>query len=188
MLEKLFTSKTRIKLLHLFIFSKDSFHLREIERKIKTPVSAVKREIENLQKIGLIKKQKNLYSLDKECQILQELKNILLKTDSLTSELSRHLKKLKIKFAFVFGSFAEDIYTPASDIDLFVIGDIRTTELVKILKSAEKKLDREINPVVWTLPELKRKSKISFIKDIMKKKIVMIHGNENELRRIIEAG
>ena len=59
MLEKLFTSKTRIKILDYLLFHKKETYLREIAKDLKLYPSAVKREIDNLLGLGLIKKQKN---------------------------------------------------------------------------------------------------------------------------------
>ena len=48
MLEKLFTSKTRVKLIQFLLFEQEESNLRGISKKLKIPVSSVKREIDNL--------------------------------------------------------------------------------------------------------------------------------------------
>jgi len=188
MLERLFTSKTRTKLLKIFIFSDRGFRLRELERETKIPVSAVKREISNLSKIGLIQKEKDIYSLNKDCPFLDDLRNIFIKTDALAYELKSSLERLNPEYAFIFGSFADCTYSPTSDVDLFVVGDIRNIEVVKAIKKTESMIKREINPVVLSMAELKKKEKSSFVRDIAKKKLIMVIGKENELRKIIGTG
>jgi predicted nucleotidyltransferase len=184
-LEKLFTSKTRIEVLQHLLFSGKSTHLRKLSNDLKKPVSAVKREVDNLASIGIVKKSENEISINEECNIVLDLRNLFVKTDSFVNPIAKSLEKANLDFAFVFGSFAKGNYTVQSDVDLFIVGDLKQAELLKMLKSAEKEIQREINPVIWSLNELKKNSGKSFVRDIAKGKIIMIKGNENELRKII---
>ncbi|QQS19165.1 transcriptional regulator [Candidatus Saccharibacteria bacterium] len=55
MVEQLFGSKTRVKLLHLFYENPNrSFYVREITRKIDEQINSVRRELANLLNIGII--------------------------------------------------------------------------------------------------------------------------------------
>ena len=67
-----------------------------------------------------------------------------------------------------------------------IIGNLDSFNLYKKLKPAENKIKRDINPVVWTLENLKKEKNSGFVKDIFKKGIIMIKGSEYELKRIIE--
>lgn len=82
-LKTLFTSETRIKILKLFLNSNKMLHLREISRKIKISPIYSSKELKNLEKIGLIKKEKlanlNLYSINKNSKIISELGSIFKK-------------------------------------------------------------------------------------------------------------
>jgi len=186
MLEKLFTSKNRIKILEYLFFYNKEIYLREIVKELKISPSAVKREIDNLLSIGLINKQKNKIILNEFCNILEDLKKIFLKTDFIIYPITKALKNKKIKFAFLFGSFPRGDYKIDSDIDLMIIGNIPLSSVIRIIKPVEDKIKREINPIVWTLENLKKQKQSGFVKDIFKKKIIIIKGNENELRKIIE--
>lgn len=185
MIEKLFTSKIRVKLLEYFIFQKQKSKTRETSRDIGISVSAVSRELSNLVALSILKKEQEHYVLNEECNFLPDLRNILVKTDSFRLELEKTFKDYKIDFAFVFGSFANDNYASDSDIDLFVIGSISQMELAKMLKPIESRLNREINCVIWPLQDLKKKSKSSFIRQIAKRNIIMVKGNEDKIREII---
>jgi len=185
MIEKLFTSRNRVKLLEYLIFRSGKGRLREISRAMKMPVSAVSRELKNLEELGIVKSGEGIYSLNKDCSYVSDLGDILLKTDSFKFGLEKIFHKKKIDFAFVFGSFANRNYNFESDIDIFVIGNISSFELDRKLKPVEEKLSREINLVVWPLDDLKSKLQSSFIKDISKKNLVMVKGKEDELRKII---
>lgn len=186
MLEKLFTSKARIRILEYLFFCNKETYLREIVKDLKISPSAVKREIDNLLDMGLIKKQKNKIFLDESNNFLDDLKKIFLKTDSISYPIEKELKKEDIKFALIFGSFAQGKYNSESDIDLLIIGKITQQEAFRLLKSAEKIIKREINPVVWTLQELKKNKNKGFVRDIMKKNKIMIIGDKNEFQGIIK--
>src|ERR1700721_1267987 len=55
MVEQLFGSKTRVKLLRLFYGNPNrSFYVREITRKIDEQINSVRRELANLLSIGII--------------------------------------------------------------------------------------------------------------------------------------
>ena len=55
MIEQLFGSKTRVKLLQLFYSNPNrSFFVREITRKIGEQINSVRRELSNLLSIGII--------------------------------------------------------------------------------------------------------------------------------------
>ncbi|MCL2371680.1 hypothetical protein FWC63_02995 [Candidatus Saccharibacteria bacterium] len=70
MLEKIFGSRTRAKLLRMFFESTDrQFFTREITRVIGEQVNSVRRELQNLENLGAIKKEvfdkKTYYTVDK---------------------------------------------------------------------------------------------------------------------------
>lgn len=186
MLEKLFTSKARIMILDYLFFHKRETYLREIAKELKLSPSAVKRELDNLLNFGIIKKQKNKIILDESNPFLEDLKRIFLKTDSISYPIKEFLEKINADFILIFGSFAQGKYNSDSDIDLLIIGKATQQEVFKLLKPVEKLIKREINPVIWTLQELKKNKGKGFVKDILKKNKIMIKGDENEFKRIIE--
>src|SRR5438128_7349184 len=60
MVEQLFGSKTRVKLLQLFYSNPNrSFYVREITRKIDEQINSVRRELANLLSIGIIASETN---------------------------------------------------------------------------------------------------------------------------------
>src|ERR1700709_532175 len=55
MIEQLFGSKTRVKLLQLFYSNPgQSFYVREITRKIDEQINSVRRELSNMMEVGVI--------------------------------------------------------------------------------------------------------------------------------------
>ena len=81
-LQALFTSKTRIKILTL-LFTNKQYHLREISRRIKTTPIYVSKELSNLEKLDLVKKEKlanlTLYSINDNSKITEDLRSIFKK-------------------------------------------------------------------------------------------------------------
>ncbi|MBI2630066.1 nucleotidyltransferase domain-containing protein [Candidatus Pacearchaeota archaeon] len=186
MIEKIFTSKNRVKILGFLFFKKNKSYIREISRELKIPVSAVKKETDNLLSVGIIKLSDKRIVLEDNCNFLGDLKNIFIKTDFIVYPLKEALLKIDAEFIFIFGSFANGAYSNESDIDLFVVGNIKPSKVYELIKRAEEIIKRSINPVVWTYENLKKEKDSGFVKDVFKKKIIMIKGDENELRRIIE--
>lgn len=193
MLERLFTSKTRVKLLSEMLLSSDrEYHIRELSRIIDISPIYVQKELKNLQSLGLLtsRKQGNmvLYVLDKSSTISDDLKRIFLKTEVVGTEILKSLDKSKIQYALIYGSFAKGVETTKSDIDLLVIGDIDEDVLLKSVSKAEGKVGREISYVLWTPKEFAQKArqKIPLLLEILKTDVVMIIGEQHELKRFIK--
>ncbi|MDP2736497.1 MAG: hypothetical protein Q8O59_01785, partial [bacterium] len=55
MLEKLFGSNSRVKILKLFLLNPaDKFYIRQLSRDLKLQLNSVRRELENLEKFGIL--------------------------------------------------------------------------------------------------------------------------------------
>ena len=185
MLEKIFTSKNRIKMIEFLFFKKEESYIREISKELNISTSVVKREVDNLIEVGILIKSGNKIIVNKKSIIIDDLKNIFIKTEYIAYPLKDSLKNKEIEFAIIFGSFTKGSFNSESDVDLLVITKLKASEIYKIIKPIEEKIKREINPVVWTKENLIKEKNSGFIKDVFKKKIIMIKGNENELRKII---
>lgn len=196
MLERLFTSKTRVHILEQFLLNPDAeYHIRQLSRIIDTTPIMVQRELRNLEQLGLLSGKKRgkmiLYMLNRKSSIIDELKRIFLKTESLGGYLLKSLSKAdrqKIRFALIYGSFAKGQETTSSDIDLLVIGDIDEDAILKSLSKTEQNLGSQVNMVLWTEDEFleKARQKIPLLKEISKTPFIMIVGEENEFKRIIK--
>ena len=119
--------------------------------------------------------------------IYPELKNIYLKTSGIGNVIRDNLMKLgEIDFCFIYGSYANNSETQDSDIDLFIIGEIDENKLIPIINKLEKKINREINYVLYTLIELRNRinKKDTFMMNVLNDEIIMLYGEENELRGI----
>ena len=192
MLVKLFTSKLRVEILALF-FSRpgESLYLGEIVKLTGEDRGNISRELRNLESIGLLisRKEGNLkyYSLNRRYLLYDELRSMIQKTRGVTGTLKETLSKAKdIDYAFIYGSIASGTETAKSDIDLMVIGEIPLESLLKLMKSPEKTLGREINPSLYGVKEYKRrmKKKDPFIVRVMNEPRIMLIGDDDGLRSI----
>lgn len=194
MIDKLFSSKARVEILRLFLFNPQSaYYQRQISILAHQSIRGVQREVEKLQKMGLIissaQGNRIYYKANKDCPIFGELKRIFFKSIGIAEVLKENLKLHNIKIAFIYGSYAKDEENLSSDIDLLVIGDISSKEFSGILSGPKKELGREINYAVFTVKEFKEKikQKEHFLNAVLKDRKIFIIGDENELRAIIRA-
>lgn len=185
MIEKLFTSKTRVKIIGFVLFEKPQTFIREISSKLDLPVSAVKREVDNLLEIGLFRNCNKRIEINKDCLFLQDIKNIFLKTDYLHIPMKNALKDKNIDFAIIFGSFVNGKETEKSDIDILVIGNVKQGELFNLIRPLENSINRSINPVLFTKENFRKRKNTAFIKDVIKKKKIFVIGGENEFQKLI---
>jgi len=185
MLERFFTSKTRVKLLTLFILNPDrELHIREIVRLIKENINAVRRELHNLEETGLLKSKQTgnmkQYTLNKNMPLYEELASMVLKTEGVAKILKEHLNELgSIQSAFIYGSFANNTAQVNSDIDIFIIGSINEKKLIPALHNLEKQLSREINYVLFTPQEFttRKRKKDPFVMNVLKEPKVSLLGD-----------
>ena len=173
---------------NLFGVEKQSLHLREIERRTGFAVGTVQQEIKKLLRLDIITRIKNgnrsYYKANTNHPLYPEIRNLVLKTNGLADLLKQALSaELKIKIAFVFGSFARKEEKTASDIDLMIIGDIGLRKLTGLLMDVSEKLGREINPYRLTESEfIKRKrEKDHFLQEVLASPKIFITGTEDEL-------
>src|SRR4030065_285222 len=194
MLNKLFSSKTRVEILKLFLFNpNNSFYQRQISNLTAKSIRGVQREVDKLNRMGLIERliqgNRIYYKLNKKCSITQDLKNIFFKSVGIAEVLKDNFKEKGIKIAFIYGSYAKGEESLLSDIDLMAVGDISSKELSSILSKPKKELMREINYVVFSLNEFINKAmqKDHFLNSMLKNKKIYITGSEHELKRLIKS-
>lgn len=184
MLKRLFTSKTRVKLMTLFLMNPDKeLHVREIVRLIDENVNAARRELTNLEDIGLLRSSRkgNLkqYAVNKSMPLYEELTAMILKTEGVAKILKEHIADLgSIRLAFIYGSFAHKTAQLTSDIDVFIVGSLDEKKLILCLHDLEKQLSREINYVLFTPEEFneRKKKKDPFVSNVLREPKVIILG------------
>ncbi|NQT23402.1 MAG: nucleotidyltransferase domain-containing protein [Candidatus Omnitrophica bacterium] len=195
MLNNLFSSKARVDVLKLFLVNpENSYYQRQVSTLTHQPIRAVQREVERLEKLGLLiashEGNRAYYKVNKKCPIFEELKSIIFKSAGIAESLKKNLKaSTAIKVAFIYGSYAKGEENISSDIDLMVIGSISSRELSRSLSDSKSQLAREINYSVFSPHELIKRVRKGdhFIKTILKDKKIFIIGDINELKSIIKS-
>src|SRR3989344_6219793 len=152
MLEELFISRVRVKILQLFLASsQDSlFHVREIVRRVDEEINAVRRELSRMEKFGMMTSEwranRRLYRFRKDYLFYKELLSLVAKTTGLGGSLIKNRAKLgKIKFAFVSTRFIKGVSSNTEDVDVLVVGSIVLPELQAIIADEQAKKETEIN-------------------------------------------
>lgn len=170
MIEQLFGSKTRVKLLQLFYSNPNrSFYVREITRKIDEQINSVRRELSNLLSIGIISSDTNnnrlYYEVNQTYEYFEPLTAIFggkggKSTKVPTSNAqAQDLKALgNIELAIYTGQFTRD---ETSGIDILIVGDVNQTQMGKFVDELEKQEGKELRYTVMTPKEFKYRKQVN---------------------------
>jgi predicted nucleotidyltransferase len=168
----------------------EGFYLRQLARRTDIALGPVQREIRQLVDAGLVSRKivgaQTLYSANQESPVFAEIKSLVTKTVGMHDVLYTALDPLrkKINLALVYGSVARSGETERSDIDLMVVGKVDFSMVVEKLADAQKILNREINPTVYSVREFRGKVRGNFLKTVLADKKLFIIGDENVLREL----
>jgi predicted nucleotidyltransferase len=185
--------KTRQAVLALLYGHPDEpFYLRQVARLTRAGHGAVQRELSSLVEAGIIQRSARgrqiYYAADRECPIFSELQQLIIKTAGVADVLRSALASLenRIDLAFIYGSFARGDYRRSSDVDLMVVGEVTSREIVSAVQSAQKQLQREINPTVYSLAEFSKKVKAGhhFLGRVLEESKIFVLGDERELAAV----
>lgn len=141
MLKELFSSNTRVKLLTIFLSSPDEeFFIRELTRKLEEQINSIRRELNNLKKIGLLKSRsknrKKYFYVNEDFLIIDELRSIIHKSTDPKKELVKKMQRLGDVSLIIFsGTFVEKKNKP---LDLLVISNVSKEDLSDFLNTEIK--------------------------------------------------
>ena len=190
MLEELFVSRVRVKILQLFLSSPQEslFHVREIVRRVSEEINAVRRELSRMEKFGMVvsewRANRRLYRFKKDYLFYKELLSLVAKTSGLGGNLVKGKARLgKIKFAFVSTRFLKGVSSNSEDVDLLVVGGIVLPELQSIIADEQAKREQEINYSFMDEEEFKFRvrRRDPFILKVLLQPKVMLVGDEDDL-------
>jgi len=178
----------------LFTHPDERYFVRQLTSLLREDSTNVSRELMRLEKTGILVSAKEgkqkYYQANRKSPIYDELHGLIVKTtgvvDVLRSALSPSAGRIKV--AFIFGSIASGNEDKASDIDVMVVGAISFGDVVSLLSSAEEKLGREINSVVYPIAEFKQKVRDDhhFVKTVLDSEKIFLIGDEGELARLVK--
>jgi predicted nucleotidyltransferase len=194
-LSSLLFSDYRRRVLGLLLLHPDTtYHVRELARLTGTSAGTLHKELTKLTNGGVLRRQEVgnqvRYNADRNCPIFEELASILRKTSGLVDVLIDALSSIEknITLAFVFGSVARGEQQSNSDVDVMLVGSLGFADAVQVLHPVQATLQREINPVVYSLEEFRRRaaSDDSFVREVLAEPKLFVVGNENELRKLTQ--
>ena len=189
MLQKLFGSEARVKVLALFTLNAGNEHyLREIAQRTGLAVRSVQRTVKDLTDIRILNREERgnsvYFSLNAENAIAVDLKAIFLKTVGLVDLVHEAVAaESEIAVAFVFGSVAKGDEIPSSDIDVAIIGEVPPRRLTDIVADLERRTGREVNTFVASPEEWRERIKAGdhFATTLLREPKIMLVGREREL-------
>lgn len=192
MLVDILISKVRVKIFELFLgIPNQSYHVREIVRRVQEEINAVRRELARLEKTGFLQSEwranRRYYLVKRDFIFLSEFLSIINKSIGIGGAIIQNRAKLgKIKFAMLSGSFVKGQPYSPNDIDLFIVGTIVLPELSAIIKEEEARRNRELNFTPMTEEEFnfRKNRRDPFVANILSKPRIMLVGDEEELIKL----
>lgn len=183
MVEQLFGSKTRVKLLQLFYSNPNrSFYVREITRKIDEQINSVRRELSNLLSVGIITSDttnnKLYYEVNQKYEFYDPLQQIFgggvrpkavkkaattidgIVQEQPVDEVTAHsdLKAVgHIDLAVYTGQFTRD---ESSGVDLFIVGEVNPNAMQKYVDILEQKENKSLRYTVMSLSDFQYRQQI----------------------------
>lgn len=161
MIDALFGSKTRVKLLHLFLNNPNrAFYVREITRKIDEQINSVRRELANMLSIGIIKSENSnnrlYYEVNQQYAHYEALRAIFA-DGGLESEVVKDVdnndwaKRLKplgdVRVAVLSGQL---VHGSTSEVDVLLAGNINKTQAKKFITELEQDESKSLNYTVMS--------------------------------------
>lgn len=189
MLSDFITSKSRIKLINVFLdHPYEMFHVRELVRRTGDEINAVRRELAFLEAKGILEKEKRAnrvyYSLSKTYPFYHDLLRLAVKITGLGAAIMGNRAKLgKIKYAMFSGRYVKRQKKNPEDVDFLIVGTIVIPELAILVRNEEARLGTEVNYTVMTEEEFDfRKSRRDpFLQGILAGSRIMLLGDEESL-------
>jgi len=186
MIDALFGSKTRVKLLHLFLNNPgQSFYVREITRKIDEQINSVRRELANMLEVGIITSDsadnKLYYQVNQRYDYYIPLKGIFgndisdksvsLKVDNVISDEYKTILSgvAGVRLVIIAGILVRGSTAP---VDILLVGNVLSYKVKSIIKEIEKSEGRDINYSVLSYDEFyyRLSVKDKFITEILNNK------------------
>jgi hypothetical protein len=183
MLEKLFGSNARVKILKLFLLNPaEKFYIRQLSRDLKLQLNSVSRELDNLEKFGILTsnikiegedeirdkkgntggQEKKYFRANPNFVLFDEIKALIVKAQILyEKDFVKKLKSIgKIRLLVLTGIFVNN---PSSLIDILIVGKVNKVKLAKLIRELEIELGKEINFTVFDNHEFKYRRDITDI-------------------------
>jgi hypothetical protein len=186
MIDALFGSKTRVKLLHLFLNNPGkSFYVREITRKIDEQINSVRRELSNMLTVGIIHSDsadnKLYYQINKRYEYYAPLREIFGDKAEKNHVPEEHDDKYSqtlgemsgVRIAILAGVLVKGSISP---LDVLLVGNVMPVRVKSLINTIEKNEGREINYSVLPYEEFYYRLSVRdrFITEIINSKHIVV--------------
>ncbi len=195
MIDTLFGSKTRVKLLHLFLNNPGkSFYVREITRLIDEQINSVRRELSNMMSVGIITSETNdnklFYEVNQRYEHFVPLRAIFadekieatqLAAESESSWHEAFIRLSGVRLLLLSGMLVKG---SSSAVDILIVGDVPTAKVKKMMKVVEKAEGRELNYSILSYDEFYYRLSVRdrFITEILNGKYSVLVDADNVLK------
>lgn len=192
-LEKLFGSKTRAKLLDLFFSNpSQSFYVREITRVIDEQINSVRRELLNLDSIGIIKNETYDNKVYYSANMKHPLSHALSEMFSAKLDLSKdhdvvrrnsweeYVKPVK---NYLSALIVTNRVPGQEGIDMLIIGDDKTKKLTHWAEVIEKKMGKPLDYMILSEDDYSYRKSVRdrFILELLEMEISELYDPEKIL-------
>lgn len=145
-LSKIFGSKCRAKLLEKFFLDfyagkNEGFHMRGMARDLGEQINSVKRELDNLEELWVLKSKtvlrKKIFTVNANFYLTTEFKNIFLKTYNPLDEIKKYFKTQNLLEVIIVNESVKNKLTEDGKaiLDIFMIGEIEREGFSEFLQS-----------------------------------------------------
>lgn len=195
MIDALFGSKTRVKLLHLFLNNPGkSFYVREITRLIDEQINSVRRELANMLNVGVITSDtadnKLYYSVNQRYEYYVPFRAIFAddkmetSTEQKQSDAAWHhiVENLTgLRLGILAGVLVKG---STSSVDILLVGNASPVKVKNAIKQVEKFEARELNYSVLSYDEFYYRLSVRdrFITEILNGKHTILVDTDNILK------
>ena len=191
MLDALFPS-VRQELLATLLLSADKWwYMSELASHLNTTVSSLQRELNSLSASGVFERKQDgrrtYFKARKDSPVFVDLRGLFLKTAGIGPALQSELRRFgdRIRWAAIYGSVARGQERAESDIDLFIVGEIATADLLAVLGRLERRFGREVNVKRYSEKEFRDKMRAGdhFLKAVVESKVESLIASLDELEK-----
>ncbi len=179
MLNALFGSETRAKILNLLLLDPDKkYALRQMAKEIGVSAPVLRKELSGLRDFGLAREDGEFWGVDKDFIIFPELRALVAKAQVLSSQkFLDGLKKISDPiFLAMTGIFTGDTLVKT---DILLVGPVKKRPMLKLVTELEKDLGREINFTIMDETEFYYRQEVMdiFLYNILTGKTIVLVDN-----------
>lgn len=194
MIDALFGSKTRVKLLHLFLNNPGkSFYVREITRLIDEQINSVRRELSNMMNVGIITSEttdnKLYYEVNQRYEHYVPLRAIFADqhVEAVTQAgpaINWHDTVRQVPGLRLLLTAGVLVKGSTSAVDILLVGETPAPKLKKLMKDIEKIEGRDLNYSVLSYDEFYYRLSVrdKFITEILNGKYSVLLDTDNMLK------